>query len=244
MMRLIVILFLSIEVFSCGPSSYPYHASTQRISHPIDSQDSIFIFFPYARFALVGRDNKVLDKDSILGRAIEEISNDYLLRIFQKKFKSSQLRIENSDRDSLGYKFGKMTRNFFEKKENKYTLQVNHKKNGYGLIFGSDWQLWDYLFWRSLHHSGKGSSWDEPRLNTLNYFCLIDLQTGTVLDYKYLYKGFYLDTFRPSDYPRIVVSNPAETRSFNSEGNRSIEEQKFRKIVEQNLDQVSKHLLR
>ncbi len=181
------------------------------------------MIFPYASFKVIGKGDNELTRDNLRARTIEEISYDYLLKHFTEKFKKvDQLDVGYYERDSLGVQFGKMIRYFYQKKEGHYFLKINSKKNGYGLIFGTNWQLRDYRYWLGLNGHKAGAQ-HKPRLLTFSYLCLFNLQTGEVLDYTYF--------FDPLGVP------------FDKE-NICKDELLMENKIMKNLDHVSKHLLR
>jgi hypothetical protein len=239
-MRIFVLTLSPLFIISC--KSYEFYSSTQKISHPFNNQDSIYVISPFVRYNLVGDGYRVLDEDSLKEKSIERFSNEYLLHIFRSRFKSNRFSIEERERDSIRFKFERMTKRFFYRKENNHTLNINSKRSGYLLIFESDWQLWDEIFWhRNLYHGGGrwSSGWLDPRLNISNYFCLIDLRTGRVVDYEYLHQA--LDPKGPR-YTK-VSSHPIMPRSFIRDGNVLVDEDEIKEFTQQSVDLISKHLL-
>jgi hypothetical protein len=78
-----------------------------------------------------------------------------------------------------------MNRFFYEHKKNNYAFKFNSNKRGYGLIYGIDWQLRDYKYWISRNsHNAQAN-----RALIFSYWCLFDLRTGEIVDYKYRFTG-------------------------------------------------------
>lgn len=188
--RLLGGCLLSLLVASCLPYSYTYYPSTRQIKKDFNKSDSLYLLYPYGNAGVFGKNDVLLSRDESLDKLMAETADYYLVKRLLKKGNFAMLTLDEAQRDTLAVRFYKMTEVFNFSKRRDYTLKLDIPKKGYALICWTDCLIRDYPLYVTLGGYNKM----EVRFATKCHLCLVELETGRVVYYKFYshqYNGLF-----------------------------------------------------
>lgn len=175
----VIAIFVFIGVlYSCTPDTYTYYPSQRKINNRLNPDSPIYLVPPFASFVVMEQNDVVRNTNTEDQQIMESFAANYLTDQLKDKFPLRALAARDYNRDTLSLEFRKMVDLFYQTKSKSYSMKPVSRVNGYGVLLGMDWKSIN-----TLGYHGRGG-W----LKTFYYLCIVNLNSGKVMIYKYHWK--------------------------------------------------------